>query len=74
MNQYADIARMKPVFLGVKTAEEMIINEQDFDKLFESKEFKNGCVVSTWTTEQMVQIYMGSKTNSNRIIDIELEK
>ena len=77
MYQYADIARMKPVFLGVKTAEEMTISEQDFDKLFESKEFKNGCVVSIWTTEEMVQIYMDLKTNSNRIIDIidmELKK
>lgn len=77
MYQYADIERMKPVFLRVKTAEEMSISEQDFDELFESKEFKNGCVVSIWTTEQMVQIYMDIKTNSNRIIDIidmELKK
>ena len=77
MFHYTDIERMKPVFLGVKTAEEMTISEQDFDKLFESKEFKNGCVVSIWTTEEMVQIYMDIKTNSSRIIDIidmELKK
>jgi len=75
--QYADIERMKPVFLGVKTAKEMTISEKDFDELFESNEFKNGCVVSIWTTEEMVQIYMDIKANSNRIIDIidmELEK
>jgi len=70
MFHYTDIERMKPVFLGVKTAEEMTISEQDFDKLFESKEFKNGCVVSIWTTAEMVQIYMDIKTNSNSIIDI----
>lgn len=75
--KFVDIERMKPVFLGIKTAEEVNLSEKDFEELFKSKEYKNGCVVSNWTTEEMLDIYKKIKTKSERIIkliDMELEK
>lgn len=75
--KFVDIERMKPVFLGIKTAEEENLSEKDFEELFKSKEYKNGCVVSNWTTEEMLDIYKKIKTKSERIIkliDMELEK
>ena len=55
----------------------MTITEKDFEDLFNSKEYKNGCVVSIWTSEEMMQIFKDIKDKSNRIIDLintELEK
>ena len=75
--KFADIEHMKPVFLGIKTAEESNISEKDFEELFKSKEYKNGCVVSNWTTEEMLEIYKNIRAKSERIIaliEIELEK
>lgn len=75
--KFVDIERMKPVFLGITTAEQENLSEKDFDELFKSKEYKNGCVVSNWTTEEMLDIYKKIKTKSERIIkliDIELKK
>lgn len=72
-----DIEHMKPVFLGIKTAEEAHISEKDFEELFKSKEYKNGCIVSNWTTEEMLVTYKNIKAKSERIIeliDMELEK
>ena len=72
-----DIEHMKPVFLGIKTAEESNISEKNFEELFKSKEYKNGCVVSNWTTEEMLEIYKNIRAKSEhliQLIDIELEK
>ena len=72
-----DIERMKPVFLGMKTAEEVNITEQDFEALFKSKEYKNGCVVSNWASEEMIQLFENIKSKSERVIKLintELEK
>lgn len=65
---------MKPVFFGTKTAEEENIVEHDFKLLFESKEYKNGCVVSNWTSEGMVAMYDDIKAKSVQLIELELKK
>jgi hypothetical protein len=68
--KFTDIDRMKPVFLGNKTAEEVNIIEDDFKELFQSKEYKNGCVVSNWTTEGFIELFQTIKSKSKQIIDL----
>ncbi|WP_445385775.1 DUF6090 family protein [Robiginitalea sp. IMCC44478] len=73
----ADIERMKPVFLGEKTAQQVNISEEDFKALFESLEYKNGCVVSKWTSEGMIELYQSIKGKSENLIaliDREIKK
>jgi len=67
---------MKLVFLGEKAAQEMNIKEQDFNKLFQSQEYKNGCLVVNWTTVDMISIYESIESTSKKIIaliDTEIE-
>lgn len=74
--KFADIDRMKPVFLGTKTIETENIREEDFMLLFESMEFKNGCVGSIWVSEGFIWLYQKIETKSKKIIeliDIELK-
>ena len=68
--KYADIERMKPVFLGEKTAQQVNISEKDFNSLFESLEYKNGCVVSKWTSEGMIELYQNIKNKSEYLIEL----
>ena len=73
----ADIERMKPVFLGEKTAKQVNILEDDFKALFESLEYKNGCVVAKWTSEGMIDLYQNIKNKSEYLIELintELKK
>ena len=65
-----DIERMKPVFLGEKTAKEVNITEQDFKALFESVEYKNGCVVSKWTSEGMIELYQNIEKISESLMEL----
>ena len=72
-----DIERMKPVFLGLKTAEQANISERDFEALFKSQVYKNGCVVLNWTSEGFIELYENLKTKSVKLvelIDLELKK
>ena len=74
--KFTDIARMKPVFLGIKTVEPENVREEDFMLLFESVEYKNGCVGSIWVSEGFIVLYQKIETKSKRIvelIDIELK-
>ena len=66
----ADIERMKPVFLGEKTAQQVNISEEDFKALFECLEYKNGCVVSKWTSEGMIELYQNIKNKSEYLIEL----
>lgn len=61
---------MKPVFLGEKTAQQVNISEKDFKSLFESLEYKNGCVVSKWTSEGMIELYQNIKNKSEYLIEL----
>ena len=73
----ADVERMKPVFLGEKTIEQVNISEEDFKALFESLEYKNGCVVAKWTSEGMIEMYQNINNKSKRLIELinsELKK
>ena len=73
----ADVERMKPVFLGEKTIEQVNISEEDFKALFESLEYKNGCVVAKWTSEGMIEMYQNINTKSKSLIELitsELKK
>ena len=72
-----DVERMKPVFLGEKTTEQVNISEEDFKTLFESREYKNGCVVAKWTSEGMIELYQNIKNKSEhliKLINTELNK
>jgi hypothetical protein len=73
----ADVERMKPVFLGEKTIEQVNISEEDFKALFESLEYKNGCVLAKWTSEGMIEMYQNINNKSKRLIELinsELKK
>ncbi|GMN08666.1 hypothetical protein MTsPCn5_40580 [Croceitalea sp. MTPC5] len=75
--RFADVERMKPVFLGKKTIEQVNISEEDFKALFESLEYKNGCVVAKWTSEGMIEMYQNIKIKSMHLIELinsELKK
>jgi hypothetical protein len=48
------IKRMKPIFLNLKTAEQVNLLEEDFKVLFASQEFKSGCVVLDCTSEALI--------------------
>ena len=75
--KFADIERLKPVFLGERTAEQVNITEENFKALFESLEYKNGCVVAKWTSEGMIELYENIKNKSEyliELIDTELKK
>ncbi len=72
-----DVERMKPVFLGKKTIEQVNISEEDFKALFESLEYKNGCVLAKWTSEGMIEMYQNINNKSKRLIELinsELKK
>jgi len=72
-----DIERMKPIFLGLKTAKQVNLLEVDFNGLFESQEYKNGCVVLSWTSEAFIESFEKIKSKSLRLlelIDLELQK
>ncbi len=68
--KFDDIENMKPVFLGISTAVDKNITVQDFEALFKSKEYKNGCVVSNRTSEEMLQLYGNIKSKSERTIEL----
>lgn len=71
-----DIESMKPVYLGLKTAEQVGISEKDFEALFASKAYKNGCVILNWTSETFIENFITIKTKSLRLmelIDLELQ-
>ena len=68
--RFADLERMKPVFLGKKTVEQVNISEEDFKALFESLEYKNGCVVAKWTSEGMIELYQNIKIKSMHLIEL----
>ena len=73
----ADVERMKPVFLGEKTIEQVNISEEDFKALFESLAYKNGCVLAKWTSEGMIEMYQNINNKSKRLIELinsELKK
>ena len=75
--KFTDIERIKPFFLGLKTAEEENIRIENFNNLFQSNEYRNGCVVLNWTTEGFIELYQQIDTKSKRIIElinIELKK
>jgi len=65
-----NIEQMKPVFLGEKTVEQVNITKEDFKALFESVEYKNGCVVTKWTSEGMIELYINIKRKSESLIGI----
>ncbi|OIQ27076.1 MAG: hypothetical protein BM564_13495 [Bacteroidetes bacterium MedPE-SWsnd-G2] len=65
-----DIELMKPVFLGEKTVQQVNISEENFKALFESLEYKNGCVVSKWTSEGMIEHYQNIKNKSENLIEL----
>jgi len=72
-----DFEKMTPVFLGIKTAREVKITEEDFYELFQSKEYKNGIVISNLTSKGFTELYQNIETKSKKIIElinIELEK
>ena len=68
--KYVDVERMKPVFLKEKTIEQVNISEEDFKALFESLEYKNGCVVAKWTSEAMIELYQKIKNKSEHLIEL----
>jgi hypothetical protein len=65
-----DLEQLKPVFLGVKTAEQMQLSAANFTALFESQKYKNGCVVLNWTSEEFVETYEFIKIKSLRLIEL----
>ena len=68
---------MKPVFLSEKRAEDVHITKEKFEVLLQNVEFKNGCVISNWTTEEIITIFEDIQNRSKKIIkfiDTELKK
>ena len=56
--------------MGEKTTEQLNISDKDFKALFESLEYKNGCVVMKWTSEGMIELYQHIKGKSESLIKI----
>jgi len=72
-----DLQPMKPVFLSEKRAEDVHITKEKFEVLLQNVEFKNGCVISNWTTEEIITIFEDIQNRSKKIIkfiDTELKK
>ena len=72
-----DIEPLSQVFSQEKTAEEAIIKKEDFDALFQNREFKDGRILLNWTSEYFITILNEIENKSKNIIkyiDKELEK
>ncbi|MCB9876685.1 MAG: hypothetical protein H6835_03695 [Planctomycetes bacterium] len=67
---HADLERLKPVFLGEKTAADVGLAVDDFTELLRDATYKNGCVVAIWTSEEFVGLYRTLQQTSQRVIDL----
>lgn len=63
-----DVYKLKPIYLGEATAEQVNLKASDFDELFRCKEYKNGCVISNWTTKDFILLFKNIKEKSGRVI------
>ena len=66
--RHADIERIKPVFLGERTAEQVGLLADDFTELLKSNEYKNGCVVAVWTSDEFAELHRKLLATSQRVI------
>lgn len=66
----ADLERLKPVFLGDKTAADLGLTQSDFAALLSDATYKNGCVVAIWTSEEFVGLYRTLQQTSQRVVDL----
>ena len=60
---------IKELFLHKKTAEELNIKRADLDALIHNKEYLNGCIISNWTSEEMIVILENIERKSKRAIE-----
>jgi hypothetical protein len=67
---HTNLDRIYPVFTGEKSIESQKISIDDFKKLFESKEFKNGLFIMMSTSAAFIPIYENIRTKSKKIIDM----
>ena len=65
----ARIDRLKPVFLGQKTAEEMGLSAEEFAPLLASDAYRNGCVVAQWVGEDLCEFYRSVEALSREVIE-----
>lgn len=77
MTKYLNLDRLFPVFMGAKTIEEQNILLQDFQPLFECKEYKNGLFIILTMSGYFVETYRNIQEKTKKAIELiqaELKK
>lgn len=77
MTKYLNLDRLFPVFMGAKTIEEQNILLQDFQPLFECKEYKNGLFIILTMSGYFVETYRNIQEKTKKAIELiqaELQK
>ena len=64
-----DLLAIKQLFLKQKTAEELNIKQEDLVALMQNKEYLNGCIISNWTSEEMIVILENIENKSKKTIE-----
>jgi Family of unknown function (DUF6090) len=64
-----NIQTIKQFFIHKKTAEDLHIKREDFEELMQNKKYLNGCVISNWTSEEMIAILEDIENKSKRTIE-----
>jgi len=64
-----DLLAIKQLFLKQKTAEELNIKQGDLVALMQNKEYLNGCIISNWTSEEMIVILENIENKSKKTIE-----
>ena len=65
----ADINILKQLFLKTKTVDDFQITEEFFDEILQNKEYKNGCIISNWTSEEMIYLLETIENKSKKTIE-----
>jgi hypothetical protein len=74
--RYVDMQRAMDVFMDNATAAKVGLVAADFAELLKSVEYKNGCAVAAWTSEEFRGFYEKVRATSSRVIaaiDAELK-
>ena len=60
-----NIQTVKQLYTNTKTAEELNLKNENFKALLQNRNYLNGCVISNWTSEEMI-VLLGNIENKSK--------
>ena len=68
--QHTDVQKLNYIFNNYKSAEELAIKAEDFDALFQSKKYKNGCIITNSMNEYVLIYLQQIEDKSKKVLDL----